>query len=366
MTLQFITEEEFYSNKIYELWGNTISQMPIHDIGQTHEYSSLWWSTFKDNRVKKAILIILGHENAKNIIWPLMIRKEYFQNGIHIIGQIDGFITDYAIPILSFEQFSLQFVELLNYLKKTNIKWNYIKINIPEWANINISEILYETKKLNIHSFVKGYDKYSTIQLKDNFQSFISALGSKTRSDVRRYLKIYDLGGFDFKILKDQELKEKCSDLINLNSEAWGIFHNDLNKGFFEQLVNKSTHNRNGELIMPVLLFNEQVVAAVLGYMTGDVCFLHTAGVNKKVIKSISPGITLYVLIIKHLYEKGIRTLDFSPGLEDYKLRLGAKIYSINQIVVFRHTSAMLIYRTGFFLLKIYKFSRRIINKCAV
>jgi len=350
--MKLVEEIDFSSNKVKALWDYTVSKGIHTDLGQQYNYVFLWWQHFKSNIINKRLVLLLDYSKDTPSVWPLMLRKQYLLNGIHVIGQIDGMITDYAFPIISdIDHFEESIYNTVLCINKNRVKWNYLKINIPFWtgylqdlnkntANAYINKLIWASKK---------YDDYTYIDLEENFIDYLQCLGSRTRSDIKKYLKIFESNDFSFKVIEGDELLISLPELIRLNNSVWSIFQgeNNLNSRFLGNLLKKESEIKNGKIIMPILLYNGKIIASVLGYLNNRRCYLHSAGNLRTKVKSLSPGITLYILLIQHLYETNIKVLDLSPGVEEYKLRLNAKVKTITQLVIFKNRISQIIYLSG-------------------
>jgi CelD/BcsL family acetyltransferase involved in cellulose biosynthesis len=97
------------------------------------------------------------------------------------------------------------------------------------------------------------------------------------------------------------------------------------------------------------------IIAAVLGYLDKRRCFLHSAGVQRSKVKSLAPGITLYAQLIRKLIETNVKVLDLSPGIEEYKLRLGGETQSIIQVVIFKNKISEIFYKSNLFIFSAMK-----------
>ncbi|MEI6139829.1 MAG: GNAT family N-acetyltransferase [Mariniphaga sp.] len=358
--MKLISDQEFLTTELEHCWNKITSRAIPYDIGQQYGYSRLWWQFYKSNIIDKKNLLIIDSSDELASIWPFMLRTQYLLNGIHIIGQIDGIMTDYCVPILTEpDRFAAQLFKAITFINSKRIKWDYLKINIPNWTNYlrtdtdlhlnnDLKNLIWKTKK---------YDNYTYIPLENNFEHYVSNLGSKTRADVRKYLKIFKSGDFRFLVIEGEEILKYLPELIKLNSHTWSIFKGKgkVNIDFITNLITTESVFTNGKIILPVLFYEDKVIACVFGYLNNGRCFLHTAGILRTKVNSLSPGITLYGLLIKHFFETGIDVIDLSPGIEDYKLRLNAKIESITQLIVFKNTFSYFIYIVGTILLKFKK-----------
>jgi CelD/BcsL family acetyltransferase involved in cellulose biosynthesis len=145
--------------------------------------------------------------------------------------------------------------------------------------------------------------------------------------------------------------------MLELNNESWTIFSGikNLHTAFIYSLLRAKSELSNGKIIMPVLLYEDKIVASVFGYINRRKCYLHTAGIKRYKIRSLAPGITMYILLIRSLIEMKIKILDLSPGIEEYKIRLNGKVQVITQVVIFKNKISMLIYKTSLSILKTMK-----------
>jgi len=170
--MYLIPESEFFSFGIKAIWDKIVKDGIVFDIGQQYDYCSLWWITYKNVIIKKELLLLIDSLDNPSSLWPLMKRRQYMLNGIHSIGQIDGLITDYALPIVAEPlQFIKKLNEVVTFINSNKIEWNYLKINIPEWSGYlnhdRINEDLLEQNRLKW--ITKEFDKYTYINLDCTF-----------------------------------------------------------------------------------------------------------------------------------------------------------------------------------------------------
>jgi len=357
--MRLINEELISTPEVEELWNKIIQDNLLHDLGQEYLWISLWWKYFKDCIVQKKILLFIHDSEEASSIWPLMNRKKNFFHGLHVVGQIDGMITDYAIPICSSDNvFITELKKVLAGLKNNKIRWSYLKLNLPDWAGYYEEVQKKQINSAASHDFLfitKVFDHYASIYLKNSFEKYLETLGKRTRADIRKYLQIFENNNFQFKIVEGEGLTKVNDSLITKNKQNWTIFKNeqDDNTVFMQELVRSHKRITNGNIIMPALYYNNEIVASVFGYISSNRCFLHTAGVERTKILNLSPGITLYALLIKELITRKIQVLDLSPGIEDYKIRLNAKVETIYQVIIFPNNLQKFRYTSGHYLKRI-------------
>lgn len=356
--MKIFTEDLFQTTEVEELWAKIIRKNNVNDIGQEYIWTSIWWQHFKDKRVQKSIHVFIDDSEPESSIWPIMLRKQFLFNGLHIVGQIDGMFTDYAIPVCNSSTiFSKELAKVLATINSSKLNWSYLKINLPDWTGFyenfkKTQKASTPGKKLLIAT--KIFDRYSGITLPESFEKYIDGLGKRTRADIKKYLQIFENEKFGFKLAEGEDLMEVNDSLIKMNKLRWSIFSSDQSENieFMKELIEAQARISNGKIIFPTLTYDGKIIASVFGYINNNRCFLHTAGVERQKINNLSPGITLYALSIKELIRMKVGILDLSPGIEEYKLRLGGKVETINQLIIFPNALQKIKYQLGASLLQ--------------
>ena len=342
--MRIIPYDEFKTNEFGNSWKILFNNIDaLGDLGNSYEWSKCWWETYKNAGEAKKDLFVLTDEIKNKIIaiWPLFVRNRYGIKSIHWIGQADGMITDYMAPVLLEQDKDINVMNFIEFLSKNASAWDVVDLQIPQWANLLTplikNFILYGENsglkwKLNVS------DHAVVVDLPTDFEKYLSQLGKKTRTHTRQYLRSAIKNNIHLEIFKGASSVEKLPILFELNSRNWQVFQSDLSKKFFLEVAGQF-ENGNSPIFLAVLSYKEEGIATVLGFEKNNTCYIHPAGIIRKQVSGISPGTTMYAYLIQSLIERGFKKLDLSPGLEEYKLRLGGNIEPVYQFLIWHKHS---------------------------
>ena len=90
-----------------------------------------------------------------------------------------------------------------------------------------------------------------------------------------------------------------------------------------------------------------RTLAAILGVEASGVCYPPSAGVTREAPAGLSPGTVMYALFAKAMIDGGRTRLDMSPGMEEYKLRLGAVVDAVYGLTLWHGDAAIDRWRLG-------------------
>ena len=342
--MRIVPYDEFRSAKFEASWKLILEDTnALGDIGNSYEWNKCWWETYKSSGVATRDLFVLADDAQGKItaIWPLFIRHRYGMKTIHWIGQADGMITDYMAPVLSEQDKGKQVFNFINYLYENTSYWDVVDLKIPQWANLLtpfIKNFVLTGKELGLQWQLNVSDNAVVVDLTADFETYLSQLGKQTKTHVRQYLRGATRNNIHLGIYKGPSLVDKLPILFELNSMNWQIFQTDIARNFLLDVAGQFARNHSS-LFLACLSCDEKCIATALGFEKNDTCYIHPAGIIRKQISGISPGITMYALLIQSLIERGFKKLDLSPGLEEYKLRLGGHIEPVYQFLVWHKSS---------------------------
>lgn len=281
----------------------------VHDLGQTPEWCGRWAEAYPESWSRLAVV------QSPESVYPLMIRKKAGLNVLVWIGQGDGMMSDYSGGIGSYRG-------LLNALIDLD-GWDVADLQLPHWNREN--GILLKAL-LRYEKFLWRVDvseQSVVIDLPPTFEQWLASLARTPRTHARRYVRNIDEGAGRFEILTGPDILPALDELIANNQKTWDVLRREKDSGFFRQAVNDLINNPH--LFLARLSDDSVCWAACLGYRCGDSVFIHTAGIRREVFRGMAPGVVLYSLLIREMINQKMRVFDFSPGLEEYKFRLGGR-----------------------------------------
>lgn len=353
-----IGQEEFMSQDMKASWTELVGQSVFSDTGLTWSWATTWWSFFSSYGAGRKELFVLTYMEGEELkgIAPFMLRTMLGIRILEFIGQSGGATTDYTGFVVKQGPLNNFYLHLNSWLIDHKGEWDVINLVLPGSEEIYSEQLAsireFRTKQL-LRYRLSVADEYSRIELPAVFEQYVQSLGRRTRTDMRQYLRIASSVQSDLQIMQGPAMKDHFGDLVTLNKQNWGYFNDDLIRRFYEAEVNETGSDDRGPFLAR-LNIGAEPVAMVQGYFHRETCFLHTSGVKRQMVSGLSPGLTLYGLLIRELIGRGYRVLDLSPGLEDYKLRLGVGIHPLQRLEIFKpglvrqHYKAILFLRRGY------------------
>jgi CelD/BcsL family acetyltransferase involved in cellulose biosynthesis len=331
--MRILSTDELSSDAFAIHWNTLLKECPPHDLGQTCAWNQCWWKYFGCGGVSHKQLLLLADERNGRLeaLWPLFVRKRRGVQVIHWIGQSEGMITDYMQPLVPAANRERAVRALLEFLLEHPEMWDVLDLSVPLWSGffpaLTKAAVVYGSP-LGLQWKSGIMDHSSAISLPASFDELLAALGATTRSHVRQYLRGAEKAGAQFEILRGNEIAPALPELFRLNAERWKVFATPSTRMFLADVVDGVTR-AGGTLFLANLRLEQQVIATALCYKDQGACYVHSAGVVRQSPKGFSPGTTLYARLVRSLIEEKCARLDLSPGLEEYKLRLGANVEPI-------------------------------------
>jgi hypothetical protein len=354
-----IGKEEFLSQEFRKAWEELADNASFYDSGLSYTWVSTWWNFFSGYGLGKKDLFVLAFGNGGRIegIAPMMRRRMFRLRILELIGQSGGATTDYTGFVIREGSSGAFFTALYGYLLENRKEWDILSVVVPEEPDLfsdQVREIVALHLKKQLRYRVSFRDNYSRIGLPSTFEEYVQGLGRRTRTDLRQYLRIADSPEVKFEILQGEAMKSGFGDLVSLNRGNWGYFNEDAIRKFYEAEV-EGTGPGDAHPFLARLTAGNEPVAMVQGFIHRSRCFLHTSGVKRQTVMGIAPGLTLYGFLIRELIGRGCRSVDLSPGLEEYKLRMGIRIHPLMQVEAFTSVMTMNYYFVIKFLRKAYR-----------
>jgi len=210
------------------------------------------------------------------------------------------------------------------------VKFSFISEEFREIITKNVSGLrIYITRRI----------KCRYIRLPENEASFWSNFKGKTRSTLKRKLKIAEKAGIRFEEVKNENLIKTFELMSSYNAERFrkiGIesrFSQPLPQKFHTTLVRKAERNGKSMIRLIAAHKNEEVLGGFYGFITGQDYFYFNSGFNLKYQK-YSIGLLLMLKTILFSIENGLRRFDLLRGNEEYK-KFWAKEYVYNYSGIF-------------------------------
>lgn len=302
-----------------------------HDLGQTPEWCALWAQAYPEAWKR---LVVIEQPDA---VYPLMIRQEVGLRVLVWIGQRGGMMSDYSGGAGSYSGLLDALIDLDG--------WDVADLQLSHWqpeAGALLKSVLRYEKYL---WRVDVSDQSVAIDLPDTFDAWLASLGRTPRRSARECVKNADDGIVRFEILSGEEMLFGLDELIDNNRMHWEVLHQTRDADFLRHAVAALT--KNPHLFLARLADESGSPAACLGYASEGSVYLHTAGICRETFHGMAPGIAMYTLLVRELIRRNMRVLDFCPGLEEYKFRLGGHWVPGHRLLFARNRRAYIQYRSA-------------------
>ena len=343
--MRILSADEFFSDTFAERWHALLQACPAHDLGQTYAWNRSWWQFYEHSGagVKQLFVLVNETDGKLSAVWPLFIRRRHGLRVIHWLGQTEGMITDYMLPVLPLDKRAVAIRDFLEFLSEQSSLWDVLDLTMPMWSSLfplfAKSAVLHGTRAgLAWESGIT--DHSAAIELPSSFNVYLSSLGPKTRAHLKQYLRAAEEAGAHFEAKQGALIASGLPDLFRLNAGRWNVFASDISRNFLRQMLGQVVADSGIPLLVCLRLHGKHLASA-LCYQQSGICFVHSAGVVRETISGFSPGTTLYALLIRSLIGSGGTRLDFSPGLEEYKLRLGATVEPMFRFTLWRRLASL-------------------------
>lgn len=172
------------------------------------------------------------------------------------------------------------------------------------------------------------------VNLPDTYDDYLQGhLGKKFRKTLNGRLKHIDNNTkYTFTIADDNSIDADIENLVSLWKNRWGqrvdaIWYNKILHYHYEnKLLRVFTLKCNGKPVSVLACILDPVKNTVVAYVTS----------YDPVFSKISPGIVIFADAIKQAIGDGYKIFDFTVGLDRYKISMGAKKQSTNNVIIER------------------------------
>jgi len=347
--MRIVSPEEFESPAFAAKWRALRDRCPPCDEGQTKYWNRYWWRYFGHSSSKKLFVLVEEENDVLLALWPLFLRKRFGLRVLSWIGQADGMVTDYTMPLLP-EQYREKGIKtFLEFLADNESEWDILDIGIPGWSELMPAFV----ESAVIHGGRRGlsWDSYviehtTSLELGTSFESYVSSLGPNLRRRVRGYLREAEAVGARFDILRGRDCAQLLPQLVRLNQTRWKVFNDRRAREFLSHYIAELPVGEES-VFLACLRVDDKVLAAVLGYESKGICYMHSGGVDRNAPGKLNAGTAMWALLFKALMDTGHTRLEWGPGVEEYKLVLGARIDTAYGMTLWHEPSAIERWRFG-------------------
>jgi CelD/BcsL family acetyltransferase involved in cellulose biosynthesis len=346
---RIISTAEFESDAFATQWRALLERCTHYDEGQTECWNRCWWRHYGTSSGKELFVVVEEEDGQLLSLWPLFLRKRFGLRVLSWIGQVDGMITDYTMPLLPDhhrEKGSRAFIE---FLADNTSRWDVADLSIPGWSGL----LSVMVKSVAVHGMRRklSWDTHiiehtSPVDMGTSFDTYVASLGRNSRENVRRFLRDADRLGATFEIARGRDCAAWLPDLLRLNRRRWKVFEDPRAREFITSYI-AGLPIGNESVFLARLRIQDNVLATVLGFDSHGTCYMHAGGIDRDAPGKLNAGTAMWMMLFKAMIAGGHTRLDWGPGVEEYKLLLGANVDSLFGMTIWHSPSAINRWRLG-------------------
>lgn len=177
------------------------------------------------------------------------------------------------------------------------------------------------------------------VPLSSDWDSYLGGLKKKHRHEIRRKMRNLLDGGatVDSEVIESpQELIECLPSFLQLMTDSRGDkahFLTEQMAAFFHTLVDRLAPQRLLRLYF--LRVDGKRVAAVLTFLQEGTLLAYNSGYDPE-YRSLSVGIASKIFMIRDAIDRGLSSVNFLRGDEEYKYQLGGQASSVKRLIISR------------------------------
>jgi hypothetical protein len=335
------SKEEFF--KLKDEWNVLLNKMDSPCIFLTWEWMYTWWDYYLSGDKSCHLFILLISDQNSNLvgILPAYLRTCGIIPGIHytrmrFLGS-ETESPDYLDIISEPSKTNLVLDDLFTYFKNCTGKIDYIEFTDINEESSSLSLLAENSKKSNYYcrAYITSVCPY--LKLPAGYETLISSLSSKFRSNLNRYTKILmEKEGVIFnEVTGKNELQQMVDTLFLLHKKRWGKY---LNKSKFYSKNRMEFHSRLAAVLYDssflrlfYLSIKSDVIACLYCFDYRNKLYDYQKGFDPNCALKGAGIVLIGKSIEKCIHEQKVE-YDFLRGKEEYKLRWTSDIrhtYSI-------------------------------------
>ncbi|HUW84182.1 MAG TPA: GNAT family N-acetyltransferase [Phycisphaerae bacterium] len=312
------------------------------DIFSTYDWCRTWWRHYGQRRLLQ--IHLLRERDQLVAVLPLFWEKQEF--GVFAVRLVRLVGCDHSLttcsPVIHPDRLSLTVSALIEYLDR-HCRWDLLHLGpLPGYYGqvsglVNALRGLRQIKSVELTMDHRGQ---MVFDLPSTFDAYLATLTKRERSNIRRERR--DLSrskSVSHGMLSDpEELGSALGVFISLHQTHWrqkgnlGHFHDWPRSEEFHREV--AAHQMKlDRLVLTQLRVDDRVLASEYCYRLGDRAHWILDGRSREV-----GGRTPFCEMVKLLMYLGVRQLDASRGLYEYKRRLGARVLPVHSILATAHS----------------------------
>jgi CelD/BcsL family acetyltransferase involved in cellulose biosynthesis len=296
-----------------------------------HSWLRSWWSVYGGVGRELFLLHVVRGDDT---IGMLPLYRQQVTVGGQLLRHLGTgkICTDNLSILASSDDAEVVGGAIVDYLTSESVvgQWDFIELDGVQ-ADCSAMQSLAESYESKTKISVDRFDgpSYWRLPIDGGWVGFLERRSKRTRRLFRTSDRDYlQSGRARLDIATDWDSAEcLLSATARLHQSRWadrGVAGCFDSAGFTEFLALATTELwKSGQLYVAGLWMDDQVVAGVVGAVSGDRMFLYLVGMDNDFAEH-RPGLLLNLATIQYAASIGCRSVDLMRGDEEYKARLGA------------------------------------------
>jgi CelD/BcsL family acetyltransferase involved in cellulose biosynthesis len=178
-----------------------------------------------------------------------------------------------------------------------------------------------------------------TVPLAADWDTYLAGLKKKYRHEIRRKMRHLLDGGAQVSLAvfdEPQDILDRLPEFLRLMTDSRGDkadFMTDQMATFFHTLISRLAPQRLARLYF--LTVDGACAAAVLGFVEEHTLLLYNSGYDPD-YRDLSVGIASKVFVLRDSIDRGLQSVNFLRGDEDYKFQLGGQPSPVTRLQLSR------------------------------
>jgi CelD/BcsL family acetyltransferase involved in cellulose biosynthesis len=306
---------------------------------QTFAWQRAWWRRYAELNPRMRLFILVVRRKAVDTETPIIAIAPFFIDRRRVAGiipitrieMIGRLQSDYLDLLVQPAEASASLAALAGHLRRIRNRVDVVLLqDVPDFSP-SFSPFLDALYRRGFHIERAVWEHCPRITFGQTWEQTEQALPSTIRGKKARYKmrQLVERHEAELELVQDlSQLDEDLADLFALHQQRWtkaglpGTFGTAVNTGFIREAAHGLA--TRGQLVLAFLRLDGGRVAGICGFRHRDEFHFYVAGLGDAgEAARYSPGMGMHLMLMRALFEDGVRTYDLLRGMEPYKAQLG-------------------------------------------
>ena len=316
-------------------WSSLLEQSEAGTPYQTWEWNHTWAAHLPFNQ--SALVLTLRTDDGVLVgIAPLCIKVEWgMLRTVSFLSQDHSIYPDF-ITAPGYERSCIE--SALAFLAANDeVSALNLIVSAPSPTVERMGPLLVEGPWL--HVTADAYTKRLMVPLDNGYEEYLASLSRKMRQEIKAECrKLEKLHSVRFEVFESPpELADAFNTLLSLNALKWG---GEPSRKHLERRLCYQAFNGSGIPKLFVLFCDGKPAGALSALVMDETVYTEIAGFDFEIAR-IDLGKVFYSMLFQWAGENGCRRVDFSSGVESYKLRYNPVIYDKYRFSAYKSNYAL-------------------------